>query len=194
MEQTYLIFDTETAGLPRRGGSSHISVHSWPRLVQIAWIICDDSQAILEKRSTLIRPNGFMIGRTSTQIHGITTEQAKKEGADLYSVLIDFSRAVARSTVVVAHNIAFDKHVVEAECIRSGLELPFRGAHSICTMKSSKKICGIKRNGRYKWPTLTELHMTLFDANYERHHNAEYDAVACARCFFELRRRGILKV
>jgi|BioPla2DNA2_1021312.scaffolds.fasta_scaffold06255_7 DNA polymerase-3 subunit epsilon len=194
MEQMYLIFDTETAGLPRRGQIPYISVRSWPRLVQIAWVVCDDSQTILEKKSTLVKPEGFTIGQTSAQVHGITTERAKKEGADLYSVLLDFSRAIARSTVAVAHNITFDKHVIEAECIRCGLDLPFRWTHNVCTMESSRKVCGIKRNGRYKWPTLAELHMALFGADYKGHHNAEHDVAACARCFFELRRRGILKV
>lgn len=194
MEQMYLIFDTETAGLPRRGQVPYISVRSWPRLVQIAWVVCDDSQTVLEKKSTLVKPEGFTIGQTSTQVHGITTERAKKEGADLCSVLLDFSRAAARSTVAVAHNITFDKHVIVAECIRSGLDLPFRRTHNVCTMESSRKVCGIKRNGRYKWPTLVELHMTLFGADYKGHHDAEHDVAACARCFFELRRRGILKV
>ncbi len=194
MEQVYLIFDTETAGLPWRGQVSSIRASLWPRLVQIAWIVCDDDQTILDEKSTLIRPEGFTIGPASTQVHGITTERAKQEGADLYSVLLDFSRAVAYSTVMVAHNIVFDKHVIEAECTRSGLSLPFGQVHDVCTMKSSTKMCGIKRNGRYKWPTLAELHITLFGADYEGHHRAENDVAACARCFFELRRRGVVKM
>jgi hypothetical protein len=42
----------------------------------------------------------------------------------------------------------------------------------------------------FKWPKLEELHAFLFETGYDCAHDASRDVEACARCFFELRRRG----
>jgi DNA polymerase-3 subunit alpha len=44
--------------------------------------------------------------------------------------------------------------------------------------------------GRFKWPTLAELHTTLFDVGFEGAHDAFADVRATARAFFEMARRG----
>ena len=41
-------------------------------------------------------------------------------------------------------------------------------------------------------PTLEELHISLFGAAFQSAHNALADARACAKCYFELRRRGVI--
>lgn len=46
------------------------------------------------------------------------------------------------------------------------------------------------RGGRFKLPTLTELHSYLFDQPFSEAHNATADVEATTRCFFELLRRG----
>jgi len=51
-----------------------------------------------------------------------------------------------------------------------------------------------KASGRgYKWPTLNELHLQLFQEEFTGSHNAGADVEACARCYFELRKRGIIE-
>ena len=42
------------------------------------------------------------------------------------------------------------------------------------------------RGGKYKLPTLIELHEFLFDASFKEAHNATADVEATARCFLEL--------
>ncbi len=60
-----------------------------------------------------------------------------------------------------------------------------------CTMKTTVNFCRIPRyNGGYKWPTLQELHRKLFGHPHTAAHDARADVVACAKCFFELRRLG----
>ena len=45
----YLIFDTETTGLPTKGYHEPISdVDNWPRLVQIAWQLHDANGVLIE--------------------------------------------------------------------------------------------------------------------------------------------------
>ena len=43
MNESYLIFDTETMGLPVDWKSPISNLDNWPRLVQIAWFHCDNS-------------------------------------------------------------------------------------------------------------------------------------------------------
>src|SRR5699024_4576389 len=47
------------------------------------------------------------------------------------------------------------------------------------------------RGGRFKLPTLTELHEELFDEPFAEAHNATADVEATTRCFLELVRRRI---
>ncbi|MDD5418369.1 MAG: 3'-5' exonuclease [Methanomicrobiaceae archaeon] len=188
----YLIFDTETAGLPRgRRRYSRTSVQ-WPRLVQIAWIVFDENENAVERNAAIIQPQGFTIPAEAARIHGITTELAYAKGIPLRTALLEFSWAAERSTVAVAHNMAFDASVIAAEYAREGLTDPLVRLPKICTMESSAAFCKIRRPGGYKWPALSELHAVLFSSAYGGVHNAADDADACARCFFELKRRGII--
>ena len=54
----FLFFDTETTGLPQRWNAPVTEVDNWPRLVQLAWIMCDDKGNIIEERSDIIK--GFL--------------------------------------------------------------------------------------------------------------------------------------
>ena len=49
------------------------------------------------------------------------------------------------------------------------------------------------RGGKFKLPTLSELHHRLFDARFEEAHNATADVEATTRCFFELFRKGWIR-
>ena len=57
----FLFFDTETTGLPQRWNAPVTDVDNWPRLVQLAWIMCDDKGNIIEECSDIIKPEGFSI-------------------------------------------------------------------------------------------------------------------------------------
>jgi hypothetical protein len=62
-------------------------------------------------------------------------------------------------------------------------------------MQASVDYCQIPNShGSYKWPNLNELHSKLFLETFPDAHNAWVDVKACARCFFELKRRGIIKL
>ena len=45
-----------------------------------------------------------------------------------------------------------------------------------------------------KWPTLAELHHRLFASAPGGMHAADSDVRACARCFFELKRRNLIRL
>ena len=64
----YLIFDTETTGLPKDFKASYKDTDNWPRCVQIAWQLHDDLGNVVEHKDYLIKPDGFDIPLQSEQI------------------------------------------------------------------------------------------------------------------------------
>ncbi len=188
----YLIFDTETTGLPKRWDAAVTDLDNWPRCVQIAWQLHDDMGRLLEHKDYLITPNGFTIPYDAEKIHGISTELAKEEGTALADVLREFQVVLEKAQFVVGQNVGFDINIAGAEGLREGisttlLELPVLDT---CT-EHTAELCQIPggRGGRYKLPTLTELHDFLFNQPFEEAHNATADVEATARCFLELIRR-----
>ncbi|MEQ1573576.1 MAG: 3'-5' exonuclease, partial [Vicinamibacterales bacterium] len=105
----YLFFDTETTGLPRDWKAPVSDLDNWPRLVELAWRLYDNSGNSVESRTAIVRPEGFVIPADAAAVHGITTARALVEGVGLEPLLVDFARAVDRSRALVAHNVAFDE-------------------------------------------------------------------------------------
>jgi len=190
----YLIFDTETTGLPKSWNSPPSVVANWPRLVQIAWETYDERGGQTAACSHIIKPDGFLIPGDATRIHGISTAKARKVGRDLRQVLEEFRLAIRDASVVVSHNIQFDENVVLAECHRRGLPSVFHGKTLICTMKQATDFCRIPGQRGYKWPNLMELHSALFRVHCPETHDAGADVGVCSKCFFELKTRGIIKI
>lgn len=188
----YLIIDCETTGLPRNWRAPISDLDNWPRAIQIAWSLFDGSGALLESAAYLVRPDGFIIPEDVQRIHGITTERAIAEGKKLVDVLREFSTAAGKAEIVVAHNLRFDESVISAEFHRLKLKVPFAGKKRICTMTQSTDFCRIPGTYGYKWPTLSQLHKELFNCGFEEAHDAGADVSACAKCFFELKRRRII--
>lgn len=188
----YLFFDTETTGLPRRWDAPLKDLDNWPRLVQLAYILFDSGGNLLMEQDVIVRPDGFQIPSRATGIHGISQEMALHRGRDLCRVLNEFARAVVGSDFLVAHNIGFDEMILGAEFTRLGVPNPLTGKQKICTMKASRDYCRIRGTRGFKYPSLSELYRRLFQQDFSDAHNAAADIRATARCFWELRRRGVL--
>ena len=90
----YLIFDTETTGLPRNDKAPVSDTENWPRVVQLAWQLHDGLGKLVEHKDYLIKPEGFSIPYKSEQVHGISTELANEKGVPLLSVLEEFQQVV----------------------------------------------------------------------------------------------------
>jgi len=188
----YLIIDCETTGLPRNWKAPISDLENWPRVIQVAWALYDGADRHLESKMHLVQPDGFTIPMESQRIHGISTDRALAEGQKLATVLDQLGAAVGKSEVVVAHNIRFDESVISAEYLRLKVKPPFSDKKRICTMTESTEFCRIQGPYGYKWPTLSQLHWELFKSGYEEAHDAGADVAACAKCFFELKRRHVL--
>lgn len=190
----YIFFDTETTGLPKNWKAPAHDLTNWPRVVQVAWARYDARGRHLDTSSFIVKPIGFSIPREAQRIHGISTAKALTMGKSLKTVLKKLKTAFDEATVVVAHNLRFDENIIGAEFLREGLEIPFFDKHRICTMLESTKFCRLPGPYGHKWPSLAELHSSLFDEIFQEQHDAEVDVNACARCFFELKKRGVIKL
>jgi DNA polymerase-3 subunit epsilon len=186
-DSNVLVIDTETTG-------RFLSGRRPPRLVELAWVLCDKRGSILAERAMTVIPVGFSIPQSAVEIHGITTADARRDGVPLREVLMALAHAAEEAEGVVAHNLAYDRRIIAGECEEVGCADPLRLLRGWCTMVGSAEYCGIKRQGGYKWPTLSELHQTLFGCPPEGAHRALEDARACARCFFALAEAGEVKM
>jgi DNA polymerase-3 subunit alpha len=189
----YLIFDTETTGLPKSYDAPITDLDNWPRLVQIAWQLHDDMGVIIEHQDFLIKPEGFNIPFTSQNIHGISTELALAEGQDLAEVLQIFNKTLQKADFVVGHNISFDINVTGAEFLRKNIDTKLTDIDILDTAtEKTALLCQLPggRGGRYKLPKLGELYKHLFNEDFAEAHNATADVEATTRAFLELIRLG----
>ncbi|MDO5970128.1 DNA polymerase III subunit alpha [Flavivirga aquimarina] len=189
----YLIFDTETTGLPKRWDAPITDTDNWPRCIQIAWQLHDAMGNCIDHQDYLVQPEGFNIPYDAEKIHGISTELAQEQGVPLIEVLEKFNEALSKTKFVVGQNVKFDLNIMGAEFVRGDVSNPLQELPVLdtCT-EHTASLCQIPggRYGKFKLPTLTELHEFLFKVPFAEAHNATADVEATTRCFFELVRLG----
>ena len=190
----YLIFDTETTGLPQNFNAPLSDSDNWPRMVQIAWQLHDENGELIENQDYIIKPEGYDIPFNATRIHGISTKMAQEQGRDLQEVLEEFTEVLKKTKVVAGHNIDFDYKIVGAELFRKGIENTLEKTLSADTMELGTDFCQLSggKNGRYKSPKLEELYEKLYGKKFDEAHNAAADVNATAQVFFEMMRIGII--
>lgn len=189
----YLFFDTETTGLPKDWKAPITDLSNWPRLVQLAYLFYDNNGNRIDGGNSIVKPEGFTIPAEAARIHGISTDRARNEGRDLPIVLQEFQALVQQADYLVAHNIRFDEKIIGAEFLRNKMDDSLPGKKKICTMQSSTNYCALPGMCGYKWPRLTELHQKLFQTGFEEAHNAAADITATVKCFWELKRLGVIE-
>ncbi len=193
----FLIFDVETTGLPKDYKKPYTDTNNWPRLVQLAWKLCDRDGKTIEIGKYIIKPNGFMIPKEAIKIHDIDNAIAMKDGFPLPSVIGGFQSALSKADFLVGHNLSYDFNVVASEMHRlhmvDSLKL-LSSKKQICIMKISKDYCRLPSERGYKYPTLEELVYFLFEKRPVKLHEAGIDVEVTAMCFFEFLKRGVIKI
>lgn len=210
-----LVFDTETTGLPNRGNKKYgeyepyymTSQYDSSRIVSIAWKYIENFKQTELKSNDIkhfIRyPENFN-EIPNSHIHGITYDDALKNGIPLYDILeAGLYEAIKKSDYVIAHNILFDYHILASElyrmeedkilmatdCIIKLNDLLRKNA-LICTGEISKDLCKLefqnnyynnnnpKRIKKYKIPKLIELYKHFYNKEFPNQHNASGDVWA----------------
>jgi DNA polymerase-3 subunit alpha len=190
----YLIFDTETTGLPRDYNAPLSASDNWPRAVQLAWQFHDQDGKLINRGDIIIRPDGFTIPFNAEKVHGVSTDKALREGRPLGEVLSEFNALIDQASYAVGHNIQFDINILGAEFYRLGMDSKLAKLPVLCTQTESTDFCALPggRGGRFKFPQLAELFEKLFGYRFDDAHNAAADVESTARAFFELVRIGII--
>lgn len=188
----YLFFDTETTGIPQDYNAPASNTRNWPRLVQLGWILTDESGNEISSGNEIVKPEGFVIPSDASRVHGITTEIALRDGKPLRQVVRSFLKDAEGVRCFVGHNVSFDQKVVGAELYRLGITDTVSTARSLDTMKAATDYCKIPGTYGYKWPKLIELHKKLFGCDFEDAHDAMADITATKKCFFEMKRRRLI--
>jgi DNA polymerase-3 subunit alpha len=161
----YLIFDTETTGVPHNKTAPITDLDNWPRLVQIAWQLHDKNGKLISAQNFIVKPEGFDIPYKAEQVHGISTKRALEEGNDLSEVLHAFIADLSKTSLIVGHNIEFDINIIGAEFIRKSFTPEqLVGMNKVDTGIASTEFCQLSGGigGRLKMPRLLELHEKLF--------------------------------
>ena len=83
----YLIFDTETTGLPTKDIMSLLVMRIIGKTGSNSLALHDANGVLIENNDFLIRPEGFNIPYKAEEVHGILTELAAQKGKELTIVL-----------------------------------------------------------------------------------------------------------
>ncbi len=189
----YLVFDTETTGLPQNWNAPLSDSENWPRCVQIAWQLHAPNGRMISHNDFIITADGFDIPFESEKVHGISTALAKRDGTEIKTVVESFLAVVDQADFLVGHNLKFDLNIMGAELLRLGKKntLAEKAILDTCT-EDTALLCELPggRGGKFKLPTLSELYDFLFQDSFEEAHNATADVEATARVFIELIRQN----
>ena len=151
---------------------------------------------MLELHNVLVKPDRWTIPKEVSEIHGITDEIAKI-GLPEKQVAALFYDMVRKSTLLVAHNITFDKFIARIALRRFDIFTDaedewWKGLQTFCTMHKTTDICCIPHaSGRgNKWPKLEEAYRHIFKKPLEGAHSALADVTACKDIYFWLQKGG----
>lgn len=186
-----LFFDTETTGFVNdRFPLDH---EDQPYIVQMAAELCDDAGEPVAGFSFII-DNGVDIPARAAEVHGITAERAAQMGMSPEFVLVAFTHLYQRADLVVAHNIKFDRALVEIAIGRHYKRLMPLRKPLFCTMEASAPIINLPPTEKMvaaginkpKAPKLAEAVKFFFDEDLDGAHDAMVDVTACRRVYFHL--------
>jgi DNA polymerase III epsilon subunit-like protein len=177
----YVAFDFETSGLP--GGRRPVTPETLYqfdscRAVSLSAARFSSRGRLVDTFDAIVYPNDFQISQGSIDVHGITQQQAEREGRPFTEVFLDFMRFIGpRTTTMVAHNAKFDTNVLRSEMIRHGLDLHLiENLNFRCTME-------LYRERFLKPIKLGVLYEQIFGQPFENAHNSLADCIACGRVY-----------
>lgn len=209
MDQSIIVFDTETTGLPRSKIINSETLHLWPHVVQFSYVMYNVGQMKIEKvKDVVVKiPESIVMSEETINLHKIGNEIAHNSPFTIQDVLNEFIEDISCNnvTTVVGHNISFDMNMLKVELLRliQNDDIKDKSIYKkmfyevnytnkiYCTMKKSVDLCQIlaqRKNGTsyYKYPKLIELYKKLFDEEPNNLHNSLNDVLVTLRCYFML--------
>ncbi|MEE3326577.1 MAG: 3'-5' exonuclease [Myxococcota bacterium] len=183
-----LVFDTETTGMV--AWKTPDEAETQPHLVQLGMLLVDTlSWKALSRHSCLVQlPDGVVMDPGALQAHGIDEDHCRTFGIPARVACELFCATVRQADLVVAHNLRFDRIVMEAACQRDGVEIDWVSeVPGYCTMESSTPIVRLPGKKGHKWPTLAEAYAHFTGETLHGAHDALVDAEACLAIYQAIR-------
>ena len=187
----YLVFDTETTGLPDWSKPAH--AEGQPRLASWCMLFVDEDLEIEQRYYELVRPDGWTMPLEAQAVNGLTQERLLADGLPVRDALELLTGAVVDGRVLVAHNLSFDTKIMRGE-LRRAQFIDEGCVDGICTMRGLTRVCGLpKASGSgLKFPRLAEACKIVLGKDLPGAHNALVDAKACLWLLRAMRERGLL--
>ena len=214
-----LVFDVETNGLlpreiskiPKDSLFTTINQESLPFVLQMSFIVYDpQNKRIIRTANHYINVSqDIVISDEITTLTGIDRKTLDENGVPITHALKDFYEAYMNCDCVVAHNIYFDRKMMEIEFMRNMNMLLNMGCVSaknvfnkefqernridnFCTMNYGKFVTKVEKTSKsgekyYKPPKLVELYEHLFRSIPENLHESMVDTYACLKCFAKMK-------
>lgn len=192
-----LFFDTETTGLPVYQAPQDDDCQ--PHIVQLAALLTEDDGTERSSFSLIVRPpERIAIPDGAAAVHGITTEIANRCGVSPVTALSMLDRMVGKGEkpMLVAHNLKFDRWLIECGVLHNSLSLDiFCAAETYCTMEAATPIVNLPPTERMiaagfnkpKPPKLEEAYRFFTGKDLENAHDAMGDVRGCRDVFFALK-------
>jgi len=178
LTMAFIALDTETTGIPTsRAKPTTKNLHHYDscRMVSIAIVEYNCYGKEVDSWHKIIYPDNFKVD--ATHIHGITQEQAEKEGTHFLDVYYMLVGLLYMCPDVVGHNLQFDLNVIRAEMFRRGLDDGIMDSiNPNCTLKLYRQIF-------LKPIKLEALYRGLFGKELDGAHDALNDARAAGEVF-----------
>lgn len=207
MPAKFIVFDTETSGLPPRGprGTPPIPADDprQPRLASFAAIIADEIGHEIESHKFYIRPEGWTMAefdaraiaegkKPASEINGLTDALLIERGVPVVDVLRFYSGHITSGLIPVAFNSQFDMKIMRGELRRAGMPDLFEQSAHICVMKAQdpyaqRGLC-MSSPGFVKLAVALEFHGIVND----NPHDAMGDAKGAQELLAILIRDGLL--
>jgi DNA polymerase III epsilon subunit-like protein len=193
-----LFCDVESSDLLR--GDLPLGDPAQPWCVSIGAELATNDGESVDFFSTRIRSDGRMIRSCATEVHGITSRQAARQGVSELAALGMLMGFAAQAKIVVGHGIDFDRKVIESQLLRLGKDARMwvrPGLQFVCTMLAAVAICripGTGSDGQFKWPKLDETLAALGLPPRPSPHTAWSDLQSTKAAYFALKARNLLEV
>jgi DNA polymerase III epsilon subunit-like protein len=181
---SYLIFDTETTGFPVKDIPPDHPKQA--HILQLACLKLDEQFNEVGSFYTLIKPIHWQeISPGALEAHGISRDMCQCHGLHPKLALDVFFSMFSDVKYTVAHNIKFDRQMVEIDnwCNHQSVSVVPWPKH-ICTMECTTGICMLPSKfpgAKYKWPKLCEAYEFLFKQPMDGAHDALADVKATAK-------------
>lgn len=177
----YFAIDTETTGLPTsraRPTVQNVKQYDNCRMLSLAIVEFSDDHREINASHFLVKPDDFEVG--ATEIHGITKEDAEKNGIPFEEIYLMFTTMIHYSLDdcrIIGHNLKFDLNVLKSEFIRHDKDIKiFDKITPICTLDLYKKVF-------LKPIKLGLLYKKIFNKEFDGAHDALNDARAAGEVY-----------